>query len=32
MLARPMVKRARAAGLWVVMDRCIYKDYAALMR
>jgi len=24
--------RARAAGLTVVMDRCIYKDYLALMR
>lgn len=21
--------RARAAGIWVVMDRCIYKDYLA---
>mgnify|MGYP001052319046 CR=1 FL=1 len=24
-------ERARAAGLTVVMDRCIYKDYVALM-
>jgi predicted CoA-binding protein len=24
-------ERARAAGLTVVMDRCIYKDYMALM-
>ena len=24
-------KRARAAGLFVVMDRCIYKDYVSLM-
>jgi predicted CoA-binding protein len=24
-------KRARAAGLFVVMDRCLYKDYVALM-
>ena len=23
--------RARAAGLFVVMDRCLYKDYVALM-
>ena len=23
--------RARAAGLFVVMDRCIYKDYVSLM-
>lgn len=25
-------QRARAAGLAVVMDRCIYKDYLSLMR
>ena len=24
-------ERARAAGLFVVMDRCIYKDYVSLM-
>ena len=24
-------ERARAAGLFVVMDRCLYKDYVALM-
>ncbi len=24
-------QRARAAGLFVVMDRCLYKDYVALM-
>ena len=23
-------QRARAAGLWVVMDRCIYRDYGQL--
>ncbi len=23
--------RARAAGIWVVMDRCIWKDYRALL-
>lgn len=23
-------QRARAAGLWVVMDRCIYRDYVQL--
>ncbi len=25
-------ERARTAGLFVVMDRCIYKDYVALMQ
>ncbi len=25
-------ERARAAGLFVVMDRCIYKDYVSLMQ
>lgn len=25
-------ERARAAGIWVVMDRCIYKDYVRLFR
>lgn len=29
---QPAAERARAAGLWVVMDRCIYKDYVALMQ
>ena len=24
-------ERARAAGMFVVMDRCLYKDYVALM-
>ncbi|MDA8383875.1 MAG: CoA-binding protein [Betaproteobacteria bacterium] len=24
--------RARAAGLWVVMDRCLYRDYAGWCR
>lgn len=23
----PAAARARAAGMWVVMDRCIYRDY-----
>ncbi len=23
--------RARAAGIWVVMDRCVWKDYRALV-
>ena len=23
----PAAERARAAGMWVVMDRCIYRDY-----
>jgi uncharacterized protein len=27
----PAAEQARAAGLTVVMDRCIYKDYMALM-
>jgi len=27
----PAAERARAAGLLVVMDRCIYKDYVSLM-
>lgn len=27
----PAAERARAAGIWVVMDRCLYKDYVALM-
>lgn len=27
----PAAERAQAAGLTVVMDRCIYKDYIALM-
>lgn len=27
----PAAERARAAGLFVVMDRCLYKDYVALM-
>lgn len=27
----PAAERAQAAGLTVVMDRCIYKDYLALM-
>lgn len=27
----PAAERARAAGLMVVMDRCIYKDHLALM-
>jgi uncharacterized protein len=27
----PAAERARAAGLCVVMDRCVYKDYVALM-
>jgi len=26
----PAAERARAAGLLVVMDRCLYKDYVAL--
>ena len=25
-------ERARAAGMFVVMDRCVYKDYVALFR
>ena len=24
----PAAERAQAAGMWVVMDRCIYRDYA----
>lgn len=28
----PAALRARAAGLTVVMDRCIYRDYLRLMR
>ena len=27
----PAAERARAAGLFVVMDRCLYKDYVALL-
>jgi uncharacterized protein len=27
----PAAEKARAAGMTVVMDRCIYKDYMALM-
>ncbi len=27
----PAAEKARAAGMTVVMDRCIYKDYVALM-
>lgn len=27
----PAARRARAAGIFVVMDRCIYKDYVALI-
>ncbi|HKT31072.1 MAG TPA: CoA-binding protein [Gammaproteobacteria bacterium] len=27
----PAAERARGAGIMVVMDRCIYKDYRALM-
>jgi len=27
----PAAERARQAGIFVVMDRCIYKDYRALM-
>lgn len=27
----PAAEKARSAGLTVVMDRCIYKDYMALM-
>jgi len=30
-VADESAERARAAGLTVVMDRCIYKDYMALM-
>ena len=30
-LHEPAAERARAAGLFVVMDRCLYKDYVALM-
>lgn len=26
----PAALRARAAGVWVVMDRCIYQDYKAM--
>lgn len=26
----PAALRAQAAGLWVVMDRCIYRDYLSL--
>jgi predicted CoA-binding protein len=26
----PAALRARAAGIWVVMDRCIWRDYAGL--
>lgn len=28
---QPAAERARAAGLWVVMDRCLYKDYVAYL-
>ena len=28
----PAAERARAAGILVVMDRCVYKDYVALIR
>lgn len=27
----PAARRAREAGMFVVMDRCIYKDYVALI-
>ncbi len=27
----PAAERARAAGIFTVMDRCLYKDYVALM-
>jgi predicted CoA-binding protein len=26
----PAALRARAAGIWVVMDRCIWRDYTGL--
>jgi hypothetical protein len=28
----PAALRAQAAGIFVVMDRCVYKDYVALFR
>jgi predicted CoA-binding protein len=28
----PAVLRARSAGIWVVMDRCIYRDYVQYCR